>query len=99
MSGGTVSFVSYPNIFRQARQGRFPNSVKFVENTLIPSHTNGRKREHNREYYTLLQRAYRLRKRSETEAAAAVKQQAQHMPTREAENSEYLRLKYVRDDA
>ncbi len=69
---------------------------KFVENTLIPSHTNGRKREHNREYYTLLQRAYRLRKRGETEAAAAVKQQAQHMPSREAENSEYRRLKYVR---
>src|SRR5260370_40492025 len=31
MSAGTLSFVSYPNIFRQARQGRFPNSVKCAE--------------------------------------------------------------------
>jgi group II intron reverse transcriptase/maturase len=69
---------------------------KFVENVLIPQHTQGTKRKVNKEYARLMRQSERYRQRGNAEKAKVVRRQAQSLPSLEVSDPEYRRLKYVR---
>jgi len=69
---------------------------KYVESVLIPKYTKGEKRAKNREYHQLMDNArYQLRIGNK-ERGMEMRKQAQEMPSRELNDPEYRRLKYVR---
>jgi len=69
---------------------------RFVEDTLIPQYTKGDKRRPNPEYNKLMLKAWRCRKKGNNERAQIFKKQAQRIPSRDANDPDYRRLKYVR---
>ncbi|BCL78873.1 group II intron reverse transcriptase domain-containing protein [Ktedonobacteria bacterium brp13] len=69
---------------------------RFVEGELIPRYNKGEKRRENREYKSLMHRAYRLRKKGQKEAAQKLKQQAQKLPSQDPQDPDYRRLRYCR---
>src|SRR5258708_3711653 len=69
---------------------------RFVEGELIPQYNKGEKRRENREYKSLMHRAYRLRKKGQKEAAQKLKQQAQKLPSQDPQDPDYRRLRYCR---
>ena len=68
----------------------------FVETELLPYYNRGRKRKANQTYRSLMNRAHRLRKQGQKEAARKIKQQAQKLPAIEPQDPNYRRLKYCR---
>lgn len=68
----------------------------YVETTLIPQHTRGKRRKPNKEYDQLMKRAQNLYKKEQKEAARKVKQQAQRLPSSDTYDPDYRRLKYTR---
>src|SRR5436189_5359486 len=64
--------------------------------TLGPYYNRGRKRKANQTYRSLMNRAHRLRKQGQKEAARKIKQQAQKLPAIEPQDPNYRRLKYCR---
>jgi group II intron reverse transcriptase/maturase len=69
---------------------------RFVESELMPQYNKGRKRKANQAYRSLINRAHRLRKRGQKEAARKIKQQAQKLPAVDPQDPDYRRLKYCR---
>jgi group II intron reverse transcriptase/maturase len=69
---------------------------RFVETELIPEYTRGKKRRPNQEYNRLIDRARKLHRRGQKEAAHKVKQQAQKLPSIDQEDPNFRRLRYVR---
>jgi group II intron reverse transcriptase/maturase len=69
---------------------------RFVENELLPQYNQGRKRKANPAYRSLMNRAHRLRKQGQKEAAQRSKRQAQKLPAIDPRDPDYRRLKYCR---
>jgi retron-type reverse transcriptase len=69
---------------------------KFVEEKLIPTYTRGKTRATSKEYHTLLNRAYRQRKKGHEKAARLWMKQAQQVPSINTRDPHFRRLKYVR---
>lgn len=69
---------------------------KFVEEKLIPAYTKGEMRSRSKEYHTLLNRAYRQRKKGNERAARLWMKQAQQVPSINPRDPNFRRLKYVR---
>jgi group II intron reverse transcriptase/maturase len=69
---------------------------RYIEDTLIPMYTRGKKRKKNQHYHNLLEQAARRRKGGNHKEAKALRKQAQKMPSIQVVDPEYRRLKYVR---
>ena len=69
---------------------------KYVENMLIPAHTDGSDRRDNREYTRLLKQAAYQRKRGNHAKALQLRKQMQQLPSRDPYDPGYRRLRYVR---
>ncbi len=69
---------------------------RFVETTLIPRYTRGKRRKLNPTYERLRIQVYRLRKKGQMEAARKCKQQAQQLPSVDTHDPDYRRLRYCR---
>jgi group II intron reverse transcriptase/maturase len=69
---------------------------KFVETVLIPQYTKGVRRKASAEYSNLIARAYKHRQRGNAEKAEQLKKLAQTIPSRDVNDPNYRRLKYVR---
>jgi len=69
---------------------------KYVENVLIPQYTKGVTKARNNEYRRLIMKAWRLKKRGESEKAKEVRKLAQTMPSQILDDPEFRRLRYVR---
>lgn len=69
---------------------------RFVETTLIPQYTKGRRRKPNKAYEKLKVQARQMRLKGQMEAARTYRQQAQQLPSIETHDPEYRRLRYCR---
>jgi group II intron reverse transcriptase/maturase len=69
---------------------------QFVEQSLIPNYTRGRRRKTNPPYATLTRNASKARKAGELERARLLNQQAQKLPSRDPNDPNFRRLRYVR---
>jgi group II intron reverse transcriptase/maturase len=69
---------------------------RFVETTLIPQYTRGKRRKPNKAYERLEVQARRCRQKGQMEVARKVKQQAQQLPSIETHDPDYRRLRYCR---
>jgi len=69
---------------------------KFVEQVLIPQHTQGRHRKTNPEYRRLNDRRQRARKRGDRPAARELLKQMRTVPCGDPMDPEYRRLRYCR---
>ncbi len=69
---------------------------KYVERTLIPAYTKGKKRRPNLSYYNLSEKEWRLRKQGRREEAQELKRQMRAIPTVDTSDPNFRRLKYVR---
>ncbi len=69
---------------------------RFVETELLPQYNKGSRRKANQAYRSLMNRAHRLRKNGQKEAAQKMKQQAQKLPAIDPQDPDYRRLKYCR---
>jgi group II intron reverse transcriptase/maturase len=69
---------------------------EFVEQTLIPAYTCGRRRKTNPPYGALTVAASEARKAGDLETARQCNQQAQRMPSRDPTDPNFRRLWYVR---
>src|SRR5712691_2038971 len=69
---------------------------RFVENELMPQYNKGEKRKTNQAYKSLMNRAQRLRRKGQKEAAQKIKQQAQKLPSIDPQDPDYRRLRYCR---
>ena len=69
---------------------------KFVENSLIPEYTRGKRRAENPEYSKLQKLAWYFRKNGQIEKARQLEIQYQIMPSKDVRDPGYRRLSYVR---
>jgi Reverse transcriptase (RNA-dependent DNA polymerase)/Type II intron maturase/AI2M/AI1M-like, HNH endonuclease len=69
---------------------------RFVETELMPHYNKGRKRKANQAYRSLINRAHRLRRQGQKEAAHKIKRLAQKLPAIDPQDPDYRRLKYCR---
>ncbi|HEX4205298.1 MAG TPA: reverse transcriptase domain-containing protein [Ktedonobacteraceae bacterium] len=69
---------------------------KYVETTLTPQYTRGRKRKPNREYRKLHRQMYKLFKKGQKEAALKIRKRLQKLPSIDPHDSDHRRLKYIR---
>ena len=69
---------------------------RFVETELLPQYNKGGRRKANQAYRSLMNRAHRLRKNGQKEAAQKIKRQAQKLPAIDPQDPDYRRLKYCR---
>lgn len=69
---------------------------KFIEQTLIPEYTRGKKRAENLKYTKLVKLAWYYRKNGQIEKARQLKIKYQKMPSKDVRDPEYRRLNYVR---
>lgn len=69
---------------------------KFVEQTLIPAYTRGKRRKTNPPYGALTREASKARKIGDLERARQLNLAAQKMPSRDPNDPNFRRLKYVR---
>jgi group II intron reverse transcriptase/maturase len=67
----------------------------FAEQELLPNHTRGT-RERNPEYERLIASAWHLKKTGHTEEARKVRAQAQTLPSRNANDPDNAKLRYIR---
>jgi len=68
----------------------------FVESVLLPTCNRGEDRKPNVQYRSLLDRAGYLARTGRMEDGRALRQQAQQLPSRELDDPDYRRLKYLR---
>jgi len=68
----------------------------YVETTLIPEYTRGKKHQLNKAYVRLVSRARSLLRTGQKEAALQLKKQAQRLPSIDPCDPTYRRLKYCR---
>ena len=69
---------------------------KFVEDTLIPEYTRGKRRKEHPEYGRKLELARYYRKTGRLERAETLRREAQQYPSGEPEDPQYRRLLYIR---
>jgi group II intron reverse transcriptase/maturase len=69
---------------------------KFVEQTLIPAHNRGHRRRVNPPYRELTTAAWWARKAGDLETARRLSQQAQAIPSRDPNDPDFRRLRYIR---
>ncbi len=69
---------------------------KYVEQTMIPAYTCGKRRKKNVHYIKLAEQAARARKRGDWEKANILRKQQQHIPSVDPNDPSYRRLWYVR---
>ncbi len=69
---------------------------QFVEQTLIPEYTKGKRRGHNPDYNRLSNRAYYLRKLGHVKEAKELEQLRRSIPANDPHDPNYRRLRYVR---
>ena len=69
---------------------------KFVETVLIPQYTRGVRRRANPEYVKLIDDSLRYRRQGKTEKAEELRRKAQTIPSKDVNDPNYRRLKYVR---
>ena len=69
---------------------------KFVEQTLIPENTRGRRRKTYSPYVALTMKAWKARQAGDWESARRFSQQAQTMPSRDPNDPNFRRLKFCR---
>ena len=69
---------------------------KFVEQTLTPTYTRGLRRKTNPPYVALTRAASQARKIGDLETARQLNKQAQKMPSRDPNDPNFRRLRYVR---
>ena len=69
---------------------------RFVETELMPQYNKGGRRKANQAYRSLINRAHRLRRQGQKEAAQKIKRQAQKLPAIDPQDPDYRRLKYCR---
>jgi hypothetical protein len=68
----------------------------YVETTLIPQYTRGKRRRFNQEHARLMKQANRLQQRGQKEAARTVRKRMRQVPAIETHDPSYRRLRYVR---
>src|SRR6266702_3492929 len=69
---------------------------KFVETVLIPRYTRGDKRRHSTGYNNLMASSLRDRRRGSVRRAEELRKQAQKIPSKDVNDPNFRRLKYVR---
>jgi len=69
---------------------------QFIEKTLIPANTHGERRSHNPAYKTVNDRSNYLHRTGQKEEARKLKKIAQSLPSRDPNDPDYRRLRYVR---
>jgi group II intron reverse transcriptase/maturase len=69
---------------------------KYVEQTLIPAYTRGKRRKTNPPYVALTKAAWQARQADNREAARRYNQQAQRIPSRDPNDPNFRRLWYCR---
>src|SRR6266480_659680 len=69
---------------------------KFVDTTLIPHYTRGKKREDNPEYTKLMDLSLYHRKKGHIERAEELRSKAQTLPSKMRNDPNFRRLRYVR---
>ncbi len=69
---------------------------KYVETTLIPQYTKGKKRKLNQEYVKLHRQMHKLFKKGQKEAALKLRKRLQRLPSIDPQDSDFRRLKYIR---
>ena len=69
---------------------------KFVEQTLLPSYTQGQRRKTYPPYVALTLKAWKARQAGDWEAALRFSRQAQTLPSRDPQDPNFRRLKYCR---
>jgi group II intron reverse transcriptase/maturase len=69
---------------------------KFVETTLIPQHTRGKRRRESQEYQNLITRSHYHRKKGHMEEAEEWRNKAQTLPSKMENDPGFRRLYYVR---
>jgi group II intron reverse transcriptase/maturase len=69
---------------------------QFVQGTLIPEHTKGNERKDHPRYHTLISLARYYRRRDQLEKAETLRREAQQFPSRDPNDQEYRRLRYIR---
>jgi group II intron reverse transcriptase/maturase len=69
---------------------------KFVENTLLPKYNYGKERRENPEYGELAYRRERARYHKDKEKAAELLKQLRQIPSRDPNDPDYRRLRYIR---
>ncbi|GCE12100.1 maturase [Tengunoibacter tsumagoiensis] len=68
----------------------------FVETTLIPRYTRGKRRKHNNEHARLMKQANRLQQKGEKEAAQRLRKRMRQLPSIATHDPAYRRLRYCR---
>lgn len=69
---------------------------KYVEQQLIPAYTRGEVRRENAVYKSIRQKATRARKAGQTEEAKLLRQLQLQLPSRDPDDPDFRRLRYVR---
>jgi len=69
---------------------------KYVEQQLIPAYTRGEARRPNAAYRNIYRKASRARKEGRAEDAKLLRQLQQQLPSRDPDDPDFRRLKYVR---
>lgn len=69
---------------------------KFVEQTLLPSYTQGQRRKTYPPYVAITKKAWKARQAGDWEAAQRFSRQAQILPSRDPNDPKFRRLKYCR---
>jgi len=69
---------------------------KFVETTLIPRYSKGKERRENLLYRSLLNKSLRQRRKGNVKEAEELRKQFQQIPSKDAYDPDFRRLKYVR---
>ena len=68
----------------------------YVEDVLIPAYTNGKRRNHNREYSRLWAQKKQAQQRDDRERYKELERQLRHMPRMSPNDPDYRRLRYTR---
>jgi len=69
---------------------------RFVEDTLIPAYTRGKRRQDNPEYTILNNRIAAARRRGDLEEVHRLKQERRKLPSVDSFDESYRRLRYIR---
>lgn len=69
---------------------------KWIENTLIPMHCRGDKRQENPAYKSLQRRAWELEHRGQYREAKLLRQQMRNLPSKLPDDPTFRRLRYIR---
>jgi group II intron reverse transcriptase/maturase len=68
----------------------------FVEEVLIPQHTRGKRRAYNPDYARLSRQIKRARQQGNHKQARELEQQRRRLPSRNPQDSNFRRLRYIR---